>query len=95
LPANNRALWRGAESELRSDAAAAPARIPNSKSNGGEGTRLDAAQLQKSVAGGRPLSDVDRDYKQSVFGHLREFWARIVQKCRASAVDDGTSESQN
>jgi len=32
------------ESELGSDAAAAPARIRNSTSNGGRETRLDAAQ---------------------------------------------------
>jgi hypothetical protein len=35
--------------------------------------RLDVAQLQKSAAGGRQLSDVTRNYKQSVFGRLREF----------------------
>jgi len=82
-------------SDLRSGAAAAPAHIRNSTSNDGAGPRLGAVQLQKSVAGRRALSDIDRDCKQSVSGHLREFCARIVQKCRASAVDDGTSKSQN
>jgi hypothetical protein len=46
--------------ESNSDAAAAPARSCKSTSNGGRGTRLDAAQLQKSAAGGRQLSDVAR-----------------------------------
>jgi hypothetical protein len=38
-----------------------------------ERRQVNAAQLQKSAAGGRQLSDVARNDKQSVVGHLREF----------------------